>query len=440
MQRCPKCNRTYQDDSQKFCTFDGGRLMVDADAPTTFDLGPTPQTDPLGATVLGPAPDLNKTVAGSAPPLTSEIPPPAQTGPTPPPPQSWQGMPQPQAPVQPPPPAQTGPTTTSPLAAPPAGATSQPPPPPASGGLAQPVATGMPQTGPVAGAPQSGALGAQSTSTQPKSNKMLFLIGGIAVLLLLVIGGGAAFYFIGMRPKTEAANNSGSGGGSPSLERESGATNSNSSANANSGSANTASTTSQPPVTQPPNSKQFVNSRDKVTGSLAEHFVDFSLYYPESWTVDAKAGTAGSSNFFKADRMLSDDTGDYLLESMAIGWYQSNGSMQLDRPIFPNRVEYFNNLFAKDYPNYQKVSEGETRVGGLEAYQFTFKGLVKGTGKGDIDLWGRVIFLPTGREDARNGVVLLMLASSAAPEIKSLDDVGEKGELPTILKTFRFGS
>jgi hypothetical protein len=33
-----------------------------------------------------------------------------------------------------------------------------------------------------------------------------------------------------------------------------------------------------------------------------------------------------------------------------------------------------------------------------------------------------------------------MLASSAAPEIKSLDDVGEKGELPTILKTFRFGS
>jgi len=103
-------------------------------------------------------------------------------------------------------------------------------------------------------------------------------------------------------------------------------------------------------------------------------------------------------------------------------------------------VEHFNNLFAKDYPNYQKVSEGETRFNGLDAYQFTWKGLVKGTGKGDIDLWGRVIFLPVGSEDARNGVVLLMLASSAAPEIKSPGDVGEKGELPTILKTFRFGS
>jgi hypothetical protein len=268
---------------------------------------------------------------------------------------------------------------------------------------------------------------------------MLLLAGGIAVLFLLVIGGGAAFYFIGMKPRAETSGNSGSG---PTLERGAGGanTNSNSSANANSGNANAASTTGQPPVVPPPNSTRFVNSRDKVTGSLSEHFVDFSLYYPNGWTVDAKAGSSGSSNFFKADRMLSDDTGDYLLERLAIGWYQSNGTMQFDRPIFPNRVEYFNNLLAKDYPNYQKVSEGETKVNGMDSYQFTFKSLVKGTGKGDMDIWGRVIFLPAGNEDARNGVVLLMLASSAAPEIKSLDDVGEKGELPTILKTFRFGS
>ncbi|HEX8176125.1 MAG TPA: hypothetical protein VF543_13475 [Pyrinomonadaceae bacterium] len=451
MQRCPKCNRTYEDDSQKFCTFDGGRLMVDAQAPTTFDLGPKPSTDPLGATVMGPAPDLNKTVAGTPPSLTSEIPPPAQTGPTHPPASTWQGAPQSSMPPPPPPPAQTGPTTTSPLAPPP-GATSQPPPPPApvasSGGLPQTSAINTgPQTGPVTGAPpavQSGALGGQSApvaaaAPRPKSNKLLLLAGGIAVLFLLVIGGGAAFYFLGMKPKTATSDNSSAG---PTLEREAGSTNanSNSSANANSGNANSASATGQPPVTQPPNSTRFVNSRDKVTGSLSEHFVDFSLYYPNSWTVDAKAGTSGSTNFFKAERMLSDDTGDYLLERVAIGWYQSNGTMQFDRPIFPNRVEYFNNLFAKDYPNYQKVSEGETKFNGLDAYQFTWKGLVKGTGKGDIDLWGRVIFLPAGSEDARNGVVLLMLASSAAPEIKSLDDVGEKGELPTILRTFRFGS
>ena len=433
--------------------------MVDAEAPTTFDLGPAPPTDPLGATVMGPAPDLNKTVAGTPPPLTSEIPPPAPTGPTSPTAPTWQGTPHPSMPPPPaqppqPPPqssaptGQTGPTTTSPLQPPP-GATSMPPTAPvnSSGGLAQTSAMGPgPQTGPGVGAapaPQSGALGAQAPSAataqpRPKSSKLPLLIGVMAFLFLVVIGGGAAFYFLAMKPKVMTTDNS--GGAGPTLERDTSASNSNSSANANSGSANTASTTSQPPVTQPPNTTRFVNSRDKVTGSLAEHFVDFSLYYPNAWTVDSKAGAAGSSNFFKADRMLSDDTGDYLLESLAIGWYQSNGTMQFDRPIFPNRVEFFNNLFSRDYPNYQKVSEGETKFNGLDAYQFTFKSLVKGTGKGDIDLWGRVIFLPAGSEDARNGVVLLMLASSAAPEIKSLDDVGEKGELPVILKTFRFGS
>ncbi|HEY0322481.1 MAG TPA: hypothetical protein VGC66_16115 [Pyrinomonadaceae bacterium] len=447
MQRCPKCNRTYQDDSQKFCTFDGGRLMVDSEAPTAFDLGPEPQADPLGATVMGTAPDLNKTVAGAMPPLTSEISPPAPTGPAISSAPTWHDAP-PNSNAPPPaaPPAPTGPTTTSPLTTPPAGTT--PPTAPASstiaasGGLSPtaPVAAPQPHPGTNPSAPQSGTLGAApaTTAPRPKSNRILLLIGGLAVLFLLVIAGGAGFYFFVMKPTTETSNSG--GGGSPTLEKDSNTANTNANANSNTGNANTGAVASQPPVTAPPNSTKFVNSRDKLTGSLAEHFVDFSLYYPNSWTIDPKAGTSGSTNFFKADRMLRDDTGDYLLESAAISWYQSNGTMQLDRPIFPNRVEFFNNLFAKDYPNYQKVTEGETRFNGLDAYQFTFKSLVKGTGKGDINLWGRVIFLPLGTEDARNGVVLLMLASSAASEITSMGDVGEKGELPTILKTFRLGS
>ena len=41
MKRCPKCNRTYQTDTQKFCTHDGGLLfVVDSD-----DLSETVQFD-----------------------------------------------------------------------------------------------------------------------------------------------------------------------------------------------------------------------------------------------------------------------------------------------------------------------------------------------------------------------------------------------------------
>ena len=55
-----------------------------------------------------------------------------------------------------------------------------------------------------------------------------------------------------------------------------------------------------------------------------------------------------------------------------------------------------------------------------------------------MKIWGRAIFLPppAGQTD---GVTLLMLATSLAPELKSVDDVGVKGELPMILESFRFG-
>src|SRR5204862_7861180 len=39
MKSCPKCNRTFPDEGQKFCTFDGGLLI----APQNFDPNQTIQ-------------------------------------------------------------------------------------------------------------------------------------------------------------------------------------------------------------------------------------------------------------------------------------------------------------------------------------------------------------------------------------------------------------
>src|ERR1051325_4057016 len=74
MKRCPKCNRTYSTDTQKFCTHDGGLLFIIEDdldktvqfdsskvrdavqKPTTRDLGAqTPHFDPE-ATVVSQRP------------------------------------------------------------------------------------------------------------------------------------------------------------------------------------------------------------------------------------------------------------------------------------------------------------------------------------------------------------------------------------------------
>ena len=94
--------------------------------------------------------------------------------------------------------------------------------------------------------------------------------------------------------------------------------------------------------------------------------------------------------------------------------------------------------FEKNFPGYSKVSEGETKVGIYDGYEFRFEGMSRNTTKGDLKLWGRLIFLPPV-DGGKDGVTLLMLATSLAPELRSVNDVGAKGELPMMLESFRFG-
>src|SRR5712671_3492387 len=125
-------------------------------------------------------------------------------------------------------------------------------------------------------------------------------------------------------------------------------------------------------------------------------------------------------------------------ENFAVGWYSSGGSAEADRSVFPSLAAKLSAQFEKSFPGYTKVSESETKVGVYDGYEFRFEGMSRNTSKGDLKLWGRLIFLPPV-DGGKNGVTLLMLATSLAPELKSVDDVGVKGELPMMLTSFRFG-
>src|SRR5918994_3788456 len=63
MKSCPKCNRTFPDEGQKFCTFDGGLVIV----PQTFD---------PNATIRATSIDLNAT---SEKPTSRDLPDPNAT-------------------------------------------------------------------------------------------------------------------------------------------------------------------------------------------------------------------------------------------------------------------------------------------------------------------------------------------------------------------------
>jgi hypothetical protein len=48
--------------------------------------------------------------------------------------------------------------------------------------------------------------------------------------------------------------------------------------------------------------------------------------------------------------------------------------------------------------------------------------------------------LPPGNASEKNGVTIIMLATSLAAGVTGPEDVGVKGELPLILESFRFGA
>jgi hypothetical protein len=372
MKRCPKCNRSFPEESQKFCTVDGGLLIAEPSfdpnatmRATAADLGLPTETLPReAATSRKLPPQMADTILSSAP--TSKP------------------APRDEAP------------TSAPL-------------PPA------------PQPSPAAPTPTTGSLPAK------KKSKLPLILGILAVLLILGIGGIAAAFFFVIKPRLDQMQG-------PIAVRE---TPSPEVANANIEEPTPSSETTTPVDDyQPPaDATKFENSNAQLDGRLAEHYVDFSFYYPKDWQADPKAGVAGATNFVKVERRLPPD---FTQENFAVGWYTSQGTFVADTPLFPRLVELLSANLSKEFPEYRKVSEGPTKINSMDAYEFRFVSLSKGTEKGDIEVWGRVVFLPSGTAGQTTGATLIMLATSLAPELSGVDDVGNKGEMPVILESFRF--
>ena len=412
MKRCPKCNRSFPDDHQKFCTVDGG-LLVPADKPfdpnatiaaTAAKPGTPPVEPPKEKPASSPPPDFGATIATTSSAPTAVLP--RKTGPTGSPTSSNLQQPQPPQPTLPPPP---------PAAAPPR-AQSAP----------------LPQSAPV---PQSGPVLPVPGAPQKKS-KLLLILGILAILFFLGVAAVVAAFFLVIKPRLDQMNSE-----RPIVVRQSQNENVNNNANTASEEAKTEGEKTESEKTEsefvaPPNTARFTNSEANLDGKLAEHYVDFSFYYPDNWSVDAKAGVPGASNFAKVERRLPPD---FTQENFAVGWYTSRGTFAADESTFPQLVEVLGTSLAKNFPGYRKVSEGPTKVNSLDGYEFRFVSVSKGSEKGDIQVWGRVIFLPTGVAGDQTGATLVMLATSLSPELSGVEDVGEKGQMPVVLESFRFG-
>jgi hypothetical protein len=496
MKQCPKCSRTYANDKQKFCTKDGTAL-VDAQQSRPHDetvrIDSTPLDDEMTKFISRDLPPMEaggfdpyKTNVSSTPPQS-----PSPSGPSQPiPPPPAVEPPAPAKPSAPEPPESPAPasaafdpfrttiatsneTATAPpdlsktigsptAAAPPkpAPAVSAPEPPAPSlprqkePGASLPTIASLPSLASVTGnigtaqatnaslpaetvppvtkggVPETASTAAipQPSATAKKRSKLPLILGVLFVLLFLGVGLAVAGYFLFPVIKPMLTKRS------TQVEPRHPEPTPIVVSTPDIGVTNPETPKIEVPAYSPPaDAVQFVNSIDKLNGKLADHYVDFSFYYPNRWRKDPEAGTAVSTNFAKVQRQLAADAPQ---EIFAVGWYDSTGEKEADQASFPRLAGERSAQFAKSYPEYKKVSEGPVKAGPYDAYEFRFSGAYRNTDRGDIQIWGRVMFVPP--VEGKRGVTLLMLASSLAPEVKSIDDVGVKGELPMMLESFRF--
>ncbi|HXT62391.1 MAG TPA: hypothetical protein VN696_05075, partial [Pyrinomonadaceae bacterium] len=287
-------------------------------------------------------------------------------------------------------------------------------------------------SGPITPPPAATAAVAQPSQPLPpvaaapkKKSKLPLILGILVVLFVLGIGVIAAAYFLVVRPRLAARNVETPVATAPAQPEP--------------GIPTTTATPTEaakpadepPPYNAPAGAVQYVNSKDELSGKLAENFVAFNFYYPSRWVKVPSA-----ENFVTVERRLPPD---FTQERFGVApWYAPADTTTFDDAFFKTLVAKDDANFAKNYPEYRKVSEGATKVGSYDAYELRFESTSRGTDKGDLTIWGREIFFPP-RAGEKNGIKFLILTTSLAPELKSMDDVGVKGELPMLLESFRFG-
>lgn len=190
-------------------------------------------------------------------------------------------------------------------------------------------------------------------------------------------------------------------------------------------------------IPQPPNTNFYQNSKQNLKGDLLVNFVGFTMYYPRDWKVNgpqpgANVNTRGK--FIDISRL--DDAGR-MKEQMLISYYQSKGTFGDDASKFPELVKETNETLKRLLPGYQMVSEGEIKFNGdWRAYEVKFQGGGTSPTGEKLIVWGRRLFIPAARPGVRNGFEITMVATSYADEVRSVDDVGVRGELAAILQSF----
>lgn len=183
-------------------------------------------------------------------------------------------------------------------------------------------------------------------------------------------------------------------------------------------------------IQQPENTEFFENVKTGLKGDLAKHFRGFTLYYPKTWK-------RNDSNTNFLDISKKNEKGE-LLEQMIVTPYSGKGLFSKDKELFPKLVESSNKDLKDMLDDFKVIEPGrEAKIQGgrWSVYEMTFQSTGDVKGK-TMTIWGRRFWMPTQNQTFPTGFVITILATSLSPDIKGIEDVGNNGDLESILQTF----
>jgi len=183
--------------------------------------------------------------------------------------------------------------------------------------------------------------------------------------------------------------------------------------------------------------KKFVNSKEGLKGKFLENYVDFSFEYPANWK-EIDGDRKDGKNYVKVQREIGKGDDAFTQENFAVGHLSLSGNADADKILIPQLLDQLKKQFKAGFPNYKDTAQGPTKFGNYDGTEVRFTSELKHPEKGDIKIYGRVVLIPDPK-GGKYGVMVVLLATNLAPELKEEKDLGVKGELPTIIKSFKLG-
>ncbi len=168
----------------------------------------------------------------------------------------------------------------------------------------------------------------------------------------------------------------------------------------------------------------FLATPGTIPADLRDKFVAFKFDYPSNFQVEPSA-----RNFIKVSESVTEGGGEFTRENFAVGYVTMPTADADNNVVYPQLLAQLSSQFGSQFAQYREIAQMPETVAGNRGRAMTFQAAINTT-----PVFGKVILVR--KAGSARGVCLIMLATPKDPAIKSVADVGAKGDLPGILASF----